>query len=345
MRSTTEQRDVEKVVGDTPPEDIYDMARRLDPDGFFSNKSTRNKVPVQKVFANHQATNSLKNSKSGTRCLPECMTPLCLSSSARQRMVTGDRFFQSYFEMGNIKLENVNDGACVSISLFPALALNLEGSCFDATTDLKRRGICFFANSDGLRVGDVRKLNDGTNVIILALLVVDKMERKREMNDVPFTFLALVGDLSEPEALKCYIVCVPSIMTLATEMQHSKHDDDFISSQVYAVTESLYAQFNKAGLSLLTNGEKSDDNMFRCSIGTVPYLGDRLKFGSKIGRPIRGCTQTQQAKSSSPPIQAKPLSRDAPLHHISSNKRNKTEKKPARKSANKGQTAKGIVRI
>jgi hypothetical protein len=155
-----------------------------------------------------------------------------------------------------------NDESCNVFSVKGILIQAiLDERCVCAVADkeggFKRpRGIC--STSDGVRVNDVRYLNDGTLVLIVALVLFDTVEVSKSF---PCPCLAVVSAVESDGA---FLVPHRSIMHLATERNAkvSKHLLDF--SPLVSISNEKREELILRCAPLLTSSvKKTKKNCFK----------------------------------------------------------------------------------
>jgi hypothetical protein len=281
-------------------EDVFKVARREStkknaPLGYKDHNTARNPLTINDMFSSSKMLSTIPNGNTSLRWLSESGCKLSsLGTKSHNRIQNRDQSTQSEFNITNFKLAHVDHLQSDStLRVVPALGYTENGTFLHEGNS--PAGICYQQGRDGLRVGDVRYLNDGTLVLVVALLVVDKFTGDNESKFaklLPFSVLVVVGDLSdlshvqgpfEEDKNTCFLVAHTSIMPLMTEANF----DQLIASQLFTVTKELHAKFIPSALTLLTNGEKNDMNMFECVSHENVLLSpaSRQAFGKPKGKP------------------------------------------------------------
>jgi hypothetical protein len=164
-----------------------------------------------------------------------------------------------------------------------------------ATDDHIPRGICYARNCDGCRVGDVRYLNDGTRVLLIAVLMVDVPSQ------MPYTYAVVTGELTEEmiqtsqepsptckpvEYSSVWLVTNTSVMTKARQRVH------YGTKATNVPVHTAYQfDFCRQALSLLSNGVKDETNTFH-----IEYQNGR-EVGHHNRVPIHEKTKTGRKPS------------------------------------------------
>jgi hypothetical protein len=175
----------------------------------------------------------------------------------------------------------------------------LEVKCFEHRgSESDPRGICGDTRSDGVRMGDKRYLNDGTEVYVLAVGLVS------DSRTSPFTYMAFVWGVEEQK-----ILFVPhnSVMKVINEEKVPTP-----SSALKAMSDSEMDVAVGALVGFVDNGtEKTNESVFFCCSTETLWKGNnnRIPFGpgTKKGRKslVRKGEAALTLRSSTEPKQSK----------------------------------------
>jgi hypothetical protein len=251
----------------------------VDVNGFVAHQTTRTQYWPTTFMTNPHFAKSLTNGVKSFKFLLEAQTAQDYTDSNWKRLNTSGKWTTSEFNLTNFQLKSVEVSTSIKLRCFPMLA-KVQGGCSVHESLMEvPNGCCYKKGCEGFRVGDIRYLNDGTLVVILALLVVDKnyLKHKKLEKTFPFSFLAVVGDLSNLNECTCFLVDQVSIMTLLREKDICSFTP-LISSQVYRIDEDLYDKYMQSCCELLGDGEKNDFNTFSCPAPEDHCTGARKAF-------------------------------------------------------------------
>jgi hypothetical protein len=252
------------------PTNLYSVIRRMEPTPSFA--ALGNSVPSMydasepSTWHPRKMAYCLPNMKQH-QVIPESMAcPLPNERQKRSIKANPSASTIPFFTISGFN--NVGEDYPHSMQFVP-LQAHIQIHCLAAPEDSSDGcvGICSKEDCDGVRVGDIRYMNDGCMVLILGLFVASEP-------NLPFTFATLVADLS-PKVIKAvnecpqsaedsiYFIPHTSILSLKNEKLFS-----FTSSQIFKVSEATQANFITAALPFLGDGEKSKMNVFQCGTGT-----------------------------------------------------------------------------
>lgn len=125
-------------------------------------------------------------------------------------------------------------------------------------TQKRSRGICCNRDSDGIIVNSVRRLNDGTLVLIVGIFIIDQLVAK----NFPCRILVLVAPLDPVVGEDAFLVSHVSIMHLVVEVSDKLKVREMVFSQLVFVSDEKREKLILACGPMLTDRPKTVSNFF-----------------------------------------------------------------------------------